>query len=386
MNPVQGTYFLSLEKLRGIAALLIFLHHIPHWYRPLSSLTFLTNSYLMVELFFVLSGFIIYLSYSERITDLPALIDFHILRIGRLYPVHMVFLLAFAALETLKWAMAPDSLIPAFSRNGMREFIENATLTQALGFSQNAASFNSPSWSISVEFYTYAIFSLAILFFRKRIALIAFMAICIAATILLAMSSSELSGFRLILRCLAGFFLGCIIAEAHIRTKFVRLSSENALLFLTFLSMILFLQFKIPEDNQVDFCFSVLSGILVILLVKNSTGGDQPKGMSVLSLLGTLSYSLYMTHYLIIYVFDVWLHRYSGLAKQAAMQTRYSNGRTFIDLSTMEALIIYPALVGSTIVIAWLIHKLVEVPARSLVRMMVKTRKNRLVGKEASAA
>ena len=141
-------YLYSLDSLRGVAALLIFLHHIPPWYKPFADIPIIANSNLMVELFFVLSGFVIFINYGLRLTAGKNVLAFLFLRLGRLYPVHFVLLILFAALEILKFIFISDSLIPPFSKNGIREFIENITLTQALGFSNNAASFNSPSWSV----------------------------------------------------------------------------------------------------------------------------------------------------------------------------------------------------------------------------------------------
>ena len=49
----------ELESIRGLAALLVVFYHIPKW-NPLLEIGIINNGYLMVELFFVLSGFVIY--------------------------------------------------------------------------------------------------------------------------------------------------------------------------------------------------------------------------------------------------------------------------------------------------------------------------------------
>ena len=59
-------FFVSLESLRGIAALVVIFYH-AEWYNPITPLRFVQNGPLMVDLFFVLSGFVIYHSYGSRL-------------------------------------------------------------------------------------------------------------------------------------------------------------------------------------------------------------------------------------------------------------------------------------------------------------------------------
>jgi peptidoglycan/LPS O-acetylase OafA/YrhL len=56
MNPNSKNFFGGLESLRGVAALIVVFVHIK-WVNPLTTLLFFRNGYLMVDLFFVLSGF-----------------------------------------------------------------------------------------------------------------------------------------------------------------------------------------------------------------------------------------------------------------------------------------------------------------------------------------
>ena len=56
----------ELESLRGIAAFLIVLFHIPKW-NVIIDINLIRNGYLMVQLFFVLSGYVIYNAYSTKI-------------------------------------------------------------------------------------------------------------------------------------------------------------------------------------------------------------------------------------------------------------------------------------------------------------------------------
>ena len=60
--------------MRGIAALTVVLFH-AFWVNPLRNLSWVHNTYLMVDLFFVLSGFVICHAYAHRIRDRVELRD-----------------------------------------------------------------------------------------------------------------------------------------------------------------------------------------------------------------------------------------------------------------------------------------------------------------------
>ena len=74
----------SLEGLRGTAALMVALHHlkIGESYIPL-----IKHGYLFVDLFFVLSGFVIVGAYGNRMQTWPQFFSFLVRRWGRLFPL-----------------------------------------------------------------------------------------------------------------------------------------------------------------------------------------------------------------------------------------------------------------------------------------------------------
>lgn len=172
-KPYQSqTKIEELESIRGLAALLVVFFHIPKWNTSLD-IGIINNGYLMVELFFVLSGYVIYTAYAEKITNKKDLFRFQFLRFGRLYPVHFVFLIAFIFIEIAKYiaqsklGIASPNTQP-FRENNLTAIFQQIFLVQAIGSTHNATTFNAPAWSISVEFYTYLIFGMSILFVEKR--------------------------------------------------------------------------------------------------------------------------------------------------------------------------------------------------------------------------
>jgi peptidoglycan/LPS O-acetylase OafA/YrhL len=57
----------------------------------------------MIQLFFVLSGFVIYKAYSNKLKNKKDVLRFQFLRFGRLYPVHIVFLVIYIFIELAKF-------------------------------------------------------------------------------------------------------------------------------------------------------------------------------------------------------------------------------------------------------------------------------------------
>ena len=94
INKFSNNKIIQLESLRGIAACMIVLAHLPKWNEGMN-INFINNCYLMVDLFFVLSGFVIYNAYIGKLNEIKDLYKFIYLRFSRLYPVHLIFLILF---------------------------------------------------------------------------------------------------------------------------------------------------------------------------------------------------------------------------------------------------------------------------------------------------
>ena len=205
--------FVALDGWRGICACLVALFHFKtnsHIY----DLPFFRDAYLFVDFFFVLSGFVIFANYADRLREGFGVRKFLWLRFGRLYPLHLATFLAFVGFDMLQIVfpiLGVGAHYKPFSAPGETPgfMLSNLLLTQALGFHERL-TFNGPSWSISAEFYTYVLFSLALITLRKNIVwLVAFL--LLAAPVFLAVFSSSYMDTTLrfgFIRCLFGFSAG----------------------------------------------------------------------------------------------------------------------------------------------------------------------------------
>ncbi|MEY4984436.1 MAG: hypothetical protein RIR62_2702 [Pseudomonadota bacterium] len=344
----------ELESLRGIAALLVVFFHIPKWH-PALDLPLVDNAYLMVELFFVLSGFVIYGAYADRIRDAGALARFQFLRFARLYPVHLLFLLVFLGIEgakalaTARLGMAGGQDAP-FAVNDARAFAENLFLVQALR-PDPALTFNYPSWSISVEFWTYLVFGLLTLGLGARkdagFALIALLSLALLA-------AGATGGMEPLLKCLGGFFLGALVARAMGRPRRLPLPPPAPMAAL----MLAFLMLK--PAGRFDILIFPLAAALVAALVAVPAG---PMARALrhrpLVRLGEVSYSLYMAHASVLWGANQAVRLWSDRPDAPD-----ATGRMIPQLSLPGCLLAVALSLAVALALAVLVHAWVERPFR----------------------
>jgi peptidoglycan/LPS O-acetylase OafA/YrhL len=356
----------ELESLRGMAALLVVIFHLPKW-NPILDIGIINNGYLMVDLFFVLSGFVIFNAYSNRIETKTDLIRFQFLRFGRLYPVHLVFLFAYFALEVAKYVAVhklgtQDIRVTPFGENSFGALVEQLFLLQAIGPTGNVVTYNYPAWSISVEFYTYLIFGLSILFFRKLTIQLFFVVALIA---ILMLQTQTTYGFTELLSCVAGFFIGCITASFVKSSKIIL---PSYLAGIVFILIILFLQFKSSMDFDLAIYF--LTSVLIVSLML-SKGGLFRKILKhkMLTWLGLVSYSMYMSHAIILWVVNSVFQR---LLKCPEIQG--ADGKLVLSLTTHEALIAIFVVLIAVLLVSQLTYLLIEKPMREKSRRFASSK------------
>ena len=353
----------ELESVRGLAALLVVIFHIPNWNSAFYDIQIVRNGYLMVDMFFVLSGFVIYRSYSGKLLTKESLFQFQFLRIGRLYPVHILILLIYLAIDGLKYFI-PDRLgikvaTLSIETSHVMAFIEHLFLVQGLWLTDNSLEFNAPAWSISVELYTYFLFGLIVLFFN-RTKLIIFALIGLASVAILTVTT-EPSNFYFLLRCTAGFYIGCLTADIaqRFRGKF-----PSVVVSLVLLSIICFLQFK--KINAYDVIIYFLTSLFILTLLFSGGGFiKRVLGSRILVWLGTISYSVYMSHFLILRMFGFVLN--NALNRPFALV----DGQMTIQLTTKETAIAYIIAIALIIFISSLIYVAIERPFREKSRLYI---------------
>lgn len=312
-------FFGALESLRGIAALLVAIYHVP-WIHPVYHWGLIRNAYLMVDFFFVLSGFVICHGYAEKLGSRQDLAKYAWLRIGRLYPLHFVLLFVWVGLDVVAYGrqaiMGTASFAAAFSQLHYSEIAASLVLIQGLGTHSDLV-YNFPSWSISTELYTCFLFGVVVHLLRRRRPLWQVAALVSLASLGVYLLSGQRAFIKpfyfAFFRCALGFFFGVVVYQAyrHLKPTFARVGDRAPytwLLGLTVVVTIVFLSVK--KIDASDFAITPLVGVLV-LLVAGARGGDVLRILSWRPLvwLGRVSYSIYMVHALVDMLYNVALVR-----------------------------------------------------------------------------
>jgi peptidoglycan/LPS O-acetylase OafA/YrhL len=207
----------SLDGLRGIAALAVMAFHFNLFFLPQAGLStvvpLVDRAYLAVDLFFLLSGFVMAHVYGRQ---LAANREAHwrrfaLARFARLYPLFTIATLAVVVLVALYHAPGDG-----VSFSGRSLALEALMLQQWCP----GLSWDYPSWSISTEAeaYTFFIFFAGLLLSGKYPRIM--VACCILVLAVLSArgggSINYFVGVGALLRTLAGFCLGVLVYRYYL--------------------------------------------------------------------------------------------------------------------------------------------------------------------------
>ncbi|MDE2577706.1 MAG: acyltransferase [Hyphomicrobiales bacterium] len=158
--------YLALDGYRFIAAGLVALHHYDLDFRlGLDRLSPIFGRLpLMVDFFFLLSGFVIATSYAERMANGADYGHFLKARLARLYPLHLLTLAAMLCMVGI--AVAAGVKINHADMFDLRGLPANLLLLHAWG-GLDHLTFVGPSWSISAEWFVYLLAPLFFLAARR---------------------------------------------------------------------------------------------------------------------------------------------------------------------------------------------------------------------------
>ena len=298
---------LALESIRGIAAISVAFFHFnvgSHFNN-----SFVSNAWLMVDFFFVLSGFVIGFSYIEKLNKFSDVVAFQTKRFLRLYPLHLIMLSVFLGIELSKYIAETNFGIVAnnraFSENDLSAFIANLFLVQ--NWTLPNLTYNYPSWSISAEFITYALFATLILTTKANrffVSVILFISAFLSWITLneTGMGTGNLSGGPA--RCLYSFSIGALafVTYEKIICNFGRIHSLVPL-GLTALSIYVVSAYG-TKDFEFVTLIPILFGltILSISLDEKDSIFNKALSMKFLVYLGRISYGIYMIHALIWWI------------------------------------------------------------------------------------
>jgi peptidoglycan/LPS O-acetylase OafA/YrhL len=178
VNPHQN--YRNLDGLRLIASVGIVLFHYNIYLADAIPYTrpYTQQFPYFVDLFFVISGIVIAMVYADGIGDVRRYGNFLSLRLARLYPLHLVTLLFYAAIG---WLVLRGMLtVLNADRYDFHDFLPNLLLVHAWGLG-DGFTFNYVSWSVSAEFFCYLTFPAILWLVRRPLWASAAALLCIVA-------------------------------------------------------------------------------------------------------------------------------------------------------------------------------------------------------------
>lgn len=378
--------FEALDGLRGVAALMVVLLH-TGLQSNIFYLPIIRHSDLFVELFFVLSGFVITFTYGLKIDGRPALSDFFKRRIARLWPLHATMLLLFVSLDALRFAMnaagvlrIDEEFFQAMTDPArIGDFIAQLGLVHALS-NETPMFWNFPCWSISAEMMAYLSFGLvwAFLrgFLREAMAAILMVVAALVTTGVLEPGFGASFGHS-IFRAICGFFVGYWIQRIWRALPIRRLPAATAIEITMVVAVIALVH---GADHQgIRLIAPFAFGVVVLVFALGGGAVSRVLQTPAFQALGTWSYGIYMTHIFVFALLGIAtrsVQRVFGTPLFSSSRSAVSDNPSLMDFGN-------PLLMdGVTILILCLVifvsrvaHRRIEMPGQRIVLEWLGSRK-----------
>lgn len=325
-----------------------------------------TSGALGVDLFFVLSGFVIAHTYLDKLGPalrLRATGRFVRARASRIWPAYAVVFHLFGLWLLVRLVFGSDPQIAFQSVQpvvGVGEWVQQLFMVQL--WDQpffDGASWVGPTWSISAEWLAYLLFPLAaLLFFRLRrlpVALLAAGALALMTPMVMAYAhdGEPYYPWSWAVRILCGFGAGVLVQLAVRKLRWTSDVRRRASVLAAALPVLIAVglvggEFFGPGRGGVVIAlFPLLVGALALA----DRGPAMLLSMPWAVTGGRLSYSLYLVHIPMFEVYWFALHRFAWLGPQ-----------------TVLAHVLGGVVLVSTLGVAALLHRFVENPAQRRLR------------------
>lgn len=257
-----------------------------------------------VDLFFILSGFILIYNYRETFARMSPrrYVQFLGLRLARIYPVHLFTLGLFALFVVADQLAGP----PAVRQRGvftLYDFWEQLLLIQA--WAGDPYSWNQPSWSLSAEWFAYLLFPFlawAIFRFGSVKALVGTILIGVPAAWLTIEYVAAPPLFPPLLRIGVTFTMGCFLGIVFLNGVGAGRKGWGAIAGATAVAIIAASQI-LPDTCCAEYATVIPLMALLIFSLGRAVGRPASwLGTDRAMFWGGASYALYMTHWFVLAV------------------------------------------------------------------------------------
>jgi peptidoglycan/LPS O-acetylase OafA/YrhL len=375
--------FEALDGLRGVCACLVALHHFEAK-GPITESLLIRQSWIFVDFFFVLSGFIIAYKYFQNLSTGRDLFAFALRRFARLYPLHIFILSLMIGLEfiNLKFsAHAPGAFFT--EKHSVFAIFTNALMVQTLNLHPKL-TWNGPSWSISAEWWTYLLFGLICYFLSPKTRRMAFVSLALLGALIFLLALDTGLNVHVnygLVRCVLGFSMGviCYCCRAWIVSNKPDLSAKtwlsSGLELLIGVAIIGFC--LLPLEGKISVAAPFLFAVAVMIFSFENGPLSSFLKSKPLQVLGMLSFSIYMVHWL---VQSVIYHLVSLSAKRLNLNlwdstiNQLGEKTLLVGRTALEGSIAHALALGLVIFMSYFTYRFVERPGRSLAQRYLASR------------
>jgi peptidoglycan/LPS O-acetylase OafA/YrhL len=303
-TPPNHHRFHLLDALRGVAAILVIFWHVPKYL--LSTAT--QSSFLAVDFFFCLSGFVIAFSYEKRLRESLGLREFMAARLIRLYPMYLLGISL--GIVVLLWLdlhfQIPKTLSGRFSLLIALQLFMLPTI--GVWKSRFAFPLDFPAWSLFFEIMANIGFAILVRkgLVRNRLLIIAASVLSLF-WVMQAMRggsldagwSSDLNSIcKGIVRVSLSFTLGVLVFRLFRKTPGLRLPSQLQGVLPSVVAILLIVILLSPLAVLRTTGFHLLTVILLFpaLVYCGSLIKTPAYWTAACVLLGNISYPIYLLH------------------------------------------------------------------------------------------
>ena len=330
---VASSLLPGLTGLRGVGALWVVTYHAQYG----MSLPIASAGYLGVDLFFILSGFVLSHAHQNIQWTLRNYWSFLRNRFARIFPMHWAAL-TFLFLILVVFPEIKHDMPTKFAQP---DLIKSALLIQNWGFG-GAGSWNGPAWSLSMEWLVSIGFPVFLLISQRVVRPISAVLLCAAClasfAAFLALTHNPnpgvISSRAGLVRTVCEFMAGCLLYRhyaAGVKIDFVAGLGGVILVLVGVL---------VPSLAILAvFGFSVL----ILLAAQPSTPVARMLSTWVMLTLGNISFSVYLMHWMLLLVSE---------RLQASWQ-----------LGPAAALVCFCCYVAIVIALSTATYRFIEVPA-----------------------
>jgi len=350
----------ALTSLRGIAALLVVIHHCFSYLLPEVGLTvssysqFFSNGYLWVDFFFILSGFIMTHVYANQFSsgvNSYTYRAFLFSRFARIYPLHLFMLLLFIGVELTK----SSSFTGEYSLTGL---LTNISLLQALDLSSpplfgRMTYWNQPAWSISADWIAYLILPFLLVFFlkvKKLAAILVYSSALLGLLILMKLTYGHLDflGLLSLARCTLEAILGITIYQLY-QSNYSNYFKSSLVFLISLVWLGIVMHYNLNDILSLPaFCLLIVSASLN----RSKSSVSSIINSRLIIYLGTISYSIYMVHWFMQELIKLfWLKTFNS-----EFGSNFNTGNSLIFLMLFMFLVV---------MVASLTYKFIELPMRN---------------------